>query len=80
MDLRIRAVYDRGAFVPVTPCDLPEKTKVELFVQLPALLPATIRDPAEKAKAVKRVVEQMRLHPLPANAAPYSRDELHERG
>ena len=79
MDLRMRAVYDRGAFVPTTPCDLPEKTEVELLVQFPSLVPATIRDPDEKAKVLKKVVERMRLHPLSVNAARYTRDELHER-
>ena len=79
MNYRVRAVYDHGAFVPKSPCDLPEKTEVDLFVQLPSLLPAEIRDPAERAEVLKRVVQRMRLHPVPADAPRFSRDELHER-
>jgi predicted DNA-binding antitoxin AbrB/MazE fold protein len=75
----IQAVYDHGAFVPKSPCDLPEKTEVELFIRLPSLVPATIRDPDEKAAILKRIVERMRRHPLPADAPRYTRDELHER-
>ena len=71
----IQAVYDHGAFVPKSPCDLPEKTEVELIVRIPSLVPAAVNDPDERAAILKRVVQWMRQHPLPADAPRYSRDE-----
>jgi len=79
MNYRIQAVYDHGAFIPKGPCDLPEKTEVELFIQLPSLVPASIRDLDEKARVLKRVVERMRRHSVPADAPRFTREELHER-
>ena len=79
MSQRIKAVYRGGAFVPKTPCDLPEDAEVELTVGDPYLLPPEEKDPKKRAEILKRVVESMLKNPLPPDAPRFTRDELHER-
>ena len=79
MSQRVRAVYHRGAFIPQTPCDLPEKAEVELIIQGPYLLPPGEMDPKKRARILRRVVERMRQNPFPPGPPRLTRDELHER-
>ena len=79
MSQRLRAIYRDGAFVPQTPCDLPEDAEVELIVQGPHLLPPKVKDVAARAEILKQIVERMRQNPIPAGAPRFTRDELHER-
>lgn len=79
---RIKATYTNGAFVPHTPFDLPDDTKVELTINRvdnPYIQPARITDPVERARVLKEMVERMKANPIPADAPRFTRDELHER-
>ena len=77
----VRAVFEHGNFVPETPCDLPEGTKVLLAVQSRGgVSPPTVKDPEERAKILRTVVERMRRNPLPPTAIRFNRDEMHDRG
>jgi predicted DNA-binding antitoxin AbrB/MazE fold protein len=77
----IRAVFEHGNFVPETPCDLPEGTKVLLAVHSRGGVSAPkVKDPEERARILRTVVESMRRNPLPASASRFTRDEMHERG
>ena len=77
--LRVRAVFRDGKFVPVEPCALTESQEVELTVESPRIIPASISDPAERARVMAELVARMKANPLPANAPQLTRDQLHER-
>src|SRR5258708_4930390 len=75
----VKAIFEHGAFVPKTPCDLPEGTRVLLAVEPQGLLvrPPEVNAPEERAKILLAVVERMKRNPLPPNAPRFSRDEMH---
>jgi predicted DNA-binding antitoxin AbrB/MazE fold protein len=80
MAQRLRAIYQNGAFVPQSPCDLPENSEVDLVVERPHLLPPLVTDPDERKRILRRMVERMRNNPIPADAPQhFTREELHER-
>ena len=79
MNDRLKAVYRGGAFVPETPCDLPEGAEVELFVQGPLVLSPSVTEPQERAGLLAKLTLRMQENPVPAQAPRYSRDQLHER-
>jgi predicted DNA-binding antitoxin AbrB/MazE fold protein len=79
MSQRIRAVFHDGAFVPQQPCDLPEGSEVELIVERSHVLPPEEKDPDERKRILKEVVEDMRSNPFPENAPRFTREDLHER-
>ncbi len=79
MTRRFKAVYQRGVFVPRTPCTLPEDSEVELTIEDPYLLPAEERDPKKRAQILDGLVERMLRNPFPSDAPRFTRDELHER-
>jgi predicted DNA-binding antitoxin AbrB/MazE fold protein len=76
----VRAVFEHGTFIPESPCDLPEGTKVLLTV-CPAgtVRQPEVTDPGERARILREVVARMNANPLPENAPRFSRDEMHER-
>jgi predicted DNA-binding antitoxin AbrB/MazE fold protein len=77
----VRAIFEHGNFVPETPCDLPEGTKVLLAVHSRAAVsPPEVKGPEEQAAILRRVVERMHRNPLPEHARQFKRDEMHERG
>jgi predicted DNA-binding antitoxin AbrB/MazE fold protein len=76
---RLKAIYQNGAFVPQTPCDLPENSEVELIIEGPRVLPPTITDPEERKRILAEMVERMRANPIPTDAPHFTREELHER-
>jgi predicted DNA-binding antitoxin AbrB/MazE fold protein len=77
----VKAIFEHGAFVPETPCNFPEGTRVLLAIQHGGLLqPPEETAPAERARILQTVVERMKRNPLPSNALRFSRDEMHERG
>lgn len=80
MVVRIKAVYRDGAFIPDTPCVLPQNTHVELTVETPSLVPPTINDPEERKRQRHELVEQMKSRSISTNApTKLTRDEMHER-
>lgn len=79
MGERIKAVFHDGAFVPKERCDLPEGSEVELIVEGPRILPPEIKDPVERERIVKAMIERMKRNPIPADAPRFTREELHER-
>ncbi|HEX8721456.1 MAG TPA: antitoxin family protein [Pyrinomonadaceae bacterium] len=80
MSQTLKAIYRDGAFIPQTPCDLPEGAEVELVVRDPHTIPPKVTDPEERRRILKEVVENMRANPLPADAPRrFTREELHER-
>jgi hypothetical protein len=75
-----RAVFEHGAFVPETPCDLPEGTKVLLAVHSrTAVSPPKVKAPEERDRILRGVVERMHRNPLPTSTRRFGRDEMHER-
>jgi predicted DNA-binding antitoxin AbrB/MazE fold protein len=77
----VRAIFEHGAFIPETPCDLPEGTRVLLAVQSGTMVSSPlVTSPDERARILGGVVERMQQNPLPADAKPFRRDEMHERG
>jgi len=79
MAQRLRAIYQGGAFIPQTPCDLPENSEVELIIENSNLIPPQEKDPEERQRILKRMVERMQANPIPANSPRFTREELHER-
>lgn len=79
MSQRLRAIYQGGAFIPQSPCDLPENSEVELIIEAPRVIPPSVTDPEERKRILARMVERMRANPIPANAPRFTREELHER-
>jgi len=79
MSKSLKAVYRRGAFIPETPCNLPEESEVELIVQGPVLTQPEIVDPKERASILSKLVARMRQNVLPKTAPRFSRESLHER-
>jgi predicted DNA-binding antitoxin AbrB/MazE fold protein len=81
MAQRLKAIYQNGAFVPQSPCDLPENSEVELVIEGPNLLPPLVTDPEERKRILAQLVERMRSNPIPDDAPRrFTREELHERG
>ena len=76
----LKAVYRNGAFIPQTPCDLPEGTEVRLIVEHAQLLPPGETDPEERKRILKRMVERMKANPIPADAPRFTREELQKLG
>jgi predicted DNA-binding antitoxin AbrB/MazE fold protein len=79
MSQTLKAVYRGGAFIPQTPCDLPEGSEVELTVHGPRLLPPALVGPEERARVMDELIQSMRENPIPADAPRFTREELHER-
>ena len=80
MSQTLKAIYRDGAFIPQSPCDLPEGEEVEITVRAPHFIPPTVTDPEERKRILREVVENMRANPLPADAPRrFTREELHER-
>ena len=79
MSKNLKAVYRRGAFIPETPCNLPEESEVELIVQRPVLTQPEIVDPKERASILSGLVERMQQNVLPQTAPRFTRESLHER-
>jgi predicted DNA-binding antitoxin AbrB/MazE fold protein len=77
---RLKAIYRNGAFVPQTPCDLPEESEVELTVHESSTIPPNVTDPEERKRIMDELVKNMRSNPIPADAPRrFTREELHER-
>jgi len=79
MSQRLKAIYREGAFIPQSPCELPENSEVELIIETPRVLPPAEPDPEERKRILVRMVERMRANPIPADAPRFTREELHER-
>ena len=80
MSQTLKAIYRDGAFIPQTPCDLPEGSEVELTVHESQTVQPAVTDLEERKRILKEVVENMRANPLPADAPRrFTREELHER-
>ena len=79
MTYRTKAVYRGGAFLPETPCNLPEDAEVDLLVQGPLLVPPSVTDPQQRAFILRQITERMKQNPIPAQAPRFTRDALHER-
>jgi predicted DNA-binding antitoxin AbrB/MazE fold protein len=80
MAQRLRAIYQNGAFVPQSPCGLPENAEVDLVIEMPHLLQPLVTDPDDRVRIMEELVQNMRDNPLPENAPHFTREELHERG
>lgn len=76
----LKAVYQRGAFIPKTPCALPEDSEVELIVQGPVLTQPEVIDSRERASILSKLVARMQQNELPQTAPRFTRESLHERG
>lgn len=79
MNVKLKAIYRGGKFVPREAFDLPEESEVNLTVEGPNTIPPQVSDCAERARVVRNVTERMRKNPIPENAPRLTRDELHER-
>jgi hypothetical protein len=74
-----RAVFRDGAFVPQTPCGLPDNSEVELSLLGPSISHPANEDANVRAAILKQVTQRMRDNPLPVAASTLTRDSLHER-
>jgi predicted DNA-binding antitoxin AbrB/MazE fold protein len=80
MSQTLKAIYRDGAFIPQTPCDLPEGAEVELTISEPRVTPPKVTDLAEQTRILEVMVARMRANPIPADAPRrFTREELHER-
>jgi predicted DNA-binding antitoxin AbrB/MazE fold protein len=79
MSQTFKAIYRDGAFIPQTPCDLPDGAEVELTIHAPHIIPAKVKDPEERKRILHDLVERMEQNPIPADAPRWTRDEIHER-
>ncbi|MEM4168340.1 MAG: antitoxin family protein [Candidatus Caldarchaeum sp.] len=79
MEQTIKAVYEKGHFVPQEPCDVPEGAEVELILQGPACLSPTVAGTQERARILQEVLEHMVKNPLPVSVKQLTREVLHER-
>ena len=66
MTQTLKAIYREGAFIPKTPCDLPEGVEVELTINAPHILPPKVTDPEER----KRILEVVRTAAIVHRQAP----------
>ena len=79
MAQRLKAIYQNGAFIPRSPCDLPENSEVDLVIEKPHILPLLETDPEERNRILEELVQNMRDNPIPEDAPHFTREELHER-
>jgi hypothetical protein len=79
MSQRLRAIYQNGAFVPQSPCDLPENAEVELIVGKPDVPGSLGEDPEERQRILASMVKRMIANPIPKDGPRFTREELHER-
>jgi len=79
MAQRFRAIYQNGAFVPQSPCDLPENSEVDLVIEGLYVLQPLVTDPDERKRIMDGLIQNMRDNPIPENAPHFTREELHER-
>ena len=81
MSQTLKAIYRDGAFIPQSPCDLPEGAEVELTLSELRVMPQKATDPEERKRILEGMVARMRANPIPADAPRrFTREELHERG
>ncbi|MDJ0580298.1 antitoxin family protein [Crocosphaera sp.] len=57
---KVKATYSNGAFIPNSPCDLPENTEVELMVNLPFEYNQDVLDPETRKAIVHELLTRMR--------------------
>ncbi len=93
MTTGIPAKFEHGAFIPQSPCDIPEGTLVYLSVEIPhsgrefqvldgpdpGLNGPEVTDPEERRSILAEVVRSMREHPIVGDPPRWTREELHER-
>jgi predicted DNA-binding antitoxin AbrB/MazE fold protein len=75
----VKAVYHKGVFVPLEPCNIPEGLEVELIIHGAALLLPPVKDVEEKKGILRVVVERMQQNPIPTGTPRLTREALHER-
>jgi predicted DNA-binding antitoxin AbrB/MazE fold protein len=79
MSQTLKAIYRDGAFIPQTPCDLPEGAEVEITIRSPKLIPPRVTDPEERGRLMDELIQNMLDNPIPEDAPRLTREELHER-
>lgn len=80
MAKKVSAIYQKGAFIPTSPCHFPENAEVELTVEAQLVTDLEVKDPRERMHIMQGVIERMRKNPLPEGSPKFSREALHERG
>jgi hypothetical protein len=76
----VKAAFEHGAFLPETPCDLPDGARVVLAIErLDNVRQPEEPCPAERKRILREVVERMQRNPVPLDSPRFTRDELHER-
>lgn len=84
MSTTLNAVFEHGAFVPESHCDLPEGARVTLEIRYndsgKNLTEPLISDPGERRKVLEEVIQSMMANPIPADAPRLTREQIHERG
>jgi predicted DNA-binding antitoxin AbrB/MazE fold protein len=79
MSQTLKAIYRDGAFIPQTPCYLPEGAEVEITVRAPNTIPPEVTDPEERKRLMAELIQNMLDNPIPENAPRFTREEMHER-
>lgn len=76
----IDAVYRDGVFVPDTPCQLADNTKVRVIIGSSSRVrPPLVSDPIERQRILEETLARMQANQIPPNAPKFSREELNER-
>jgi predicted DNA-binding antitoxin AbrB/MazE fold protein len=79
METTVPVVFQNGVFVPTVPCDLAEDTEAKVVLLGPTIIPATEKDPEERRRIARELMERMQRHPISADAPRFTREQLHER-
>ena len=77
----IPAIYRDGVFVPESPCQLADNTRVRVIVGAvsPRVRPPLVSDPVERQRILEETLARMKANPIPPNAPRFTREELNER-
>lgn len=74
------AVFEHGVFLPESPCDLPEGSRVVLSVRDAARIsPPEAEAEDERRRIVEEVVQRMMRNPLPPDTLRFSRSDMYDR-
>lgn len=76
----VTAVFEHGVFLPDSPCDLPEGSRVVLSVRDATMPPPEAVAEDERRRIVEEVVQRMMRNPLPPDTLLFSRGDMYDRG
>jgi len=77
----VTAIFEKGAFRPESPVELPEGTRVVLSIKNASnVAPPEVKSVEERRRIRRRVVERMMRNPLPSDTPRFTRSDIYDRG